>query len=153
MWLLHFVPDAFLLYVVNITLMVGAIACFLSFFVINRLLRFSPVISGYVNVLQMLSVAILLVGVYFKGSFQTEEEWRERVAEVEAKVAVAQEQAKAATVVIDHKAEVKVKVIKERAQIVRQYVDREITKYNNTCVIPNEFVTAHNAAAKNEEVK
>ena len=153
MWLLHFVPDSFLLYVVNITLIVGVIACFLSFFVINRLLRFSPVISGYVNILQMLSIAILLAGVYFKGSFQTEQEWRERVAEVQAKVAAAEEQAKVATVVIDHKAEVKVKVIKQRAQIVRQYVDREITKYNNTCVIPNEFVAAHNAAAKNEDVK
>lgn len=153
MWLLHFVPDAFLLYVVNVTLIVGAIACFLSFFVINRLLRFSPIISGYVNLLQMLSIVILLAGVYFKGSFQTEEEWRGRVAEVEAKVAIAEEQAKTATVVIDHKAEVKIKVIKERGQIVRQYVDREITKYNNTCVIPNEFVNAHNAAAKNEDLK
>jgi hypothetical protein len=153
MWMLAFIPDSYLLLIVNAILVAGAVSCFLSFFIINRIMRFFPPLASFVGVFQLVSVVLLLAGVYFKGSYQTEQEWRARVAEVEAKVAKAEVEAKQANVQIDKKAEVKIKVIKQRAQIVRQYVDREITKYNNTCVIPNEFVQAHNAAAKNEELK
>jgi len=153
MWMLHFVPDSYLLLIVNALLIAGAVSCFLNFFIINRIMRFFPPLAGFVGTAQLISVVLLLAGVYFKGSYQTEQEWRARVAEVEAKVAKAEAEAKQANIQLDKKAEVKIKLIKQHAQIVRQYVDREITKYDNTCVIPNEFVRAHNAAAKNEDLK
>jgi uncharacterized membrane protein (DUF106 family) len=83
--MLSFVPDSFLLLIVNGILVAGAVLTFLSFFVINRILRFFPPLANYHTLLQVISVAILAAGVYFKGSYQTEIEWREKVAEWKAK--------------------------------------------------------------------
>ena len=72
MWLLSFVPDAMLVHVVNAILILGAVATFLSYFVINRILRWFPPLAPYLTFIQLLSAAVLLAGVYFKGSYQTE---------------------------------------------------------------------------------
>jgi hypothetical protein len=42
----------------------------------------------------------------------------------------------------------KVQVIKEHGAAVIQYVDREVVKYDNQCVIPKEFIIAINRAAE-----
>jgi len=42
----------------------------------------------------------------------------------------------------------KTEYIKTRGKDVVQYIDREVTKYDNTCIIPKEFVKAHNDAAE-----
>jgi hypothetical protein len=91
--------------------------------------------------------------VYFKGGYSSEMAWRERVAEMEKKVAEAEQQSQVANVVIYKKGAEKIQIIREKGEIIKEYVDREVTKYDNTCVIPNEVVRAHNAAARNEEIK
>ena len=153
MWMLSFIPDAFLAHVVNTILIVGAVATFLSYFVINRVLRWFPPLAPYLTFIQLVSAAILLAGVYFKGSYQTEAEWRARVAEVEAKVAQAEAESKQANDKLAKKGADRVRVIKERGLVVKQYIDREVVKYDETCKIPDAVVKAHNAAAKNEEIK
>lgn len=153
MWLLHFLPDSFLQFIVHAILIAGVVGTFLTFFVVNRILRAVPMLSRYVNVAQLVSAALLVAGVYLEGGYSTEMQWRERVAEVEAKVAAAEQQAKDANAVLDTKSAEKVRVIKEKAVVVKQYIDREVTKYDSTCAIPDPVIKAHNAAAKNESVK
>jgi predicted Holliday junction resolvase-like endonuclease len=38
--------------------------------------------------------------------------------------------------------------IKIKKEYITKYIDKEITKYDKTCVIPKEFVKAHNDAAE-----
>ena len=153
MWMLSFVPDAFLEHVVNAILIVGAVATFLSYFVINRVLRWFPPLAPYLTFVQLVSAALLLAGVYFKGSYQTEAEWRAKVAEVEAKVAKAEAESRQANDKLAKKVADRVRVIRERGLVVKQYIDREVVKYDESCKIPDAVVKAHNAAAKNEEIK
>lgn len=153
MWLLHFLPDSFIQFIVHAILLAGIVGTFLSFFVVNKILRAVPVLSRYVTIAQIVSALTLVAGVYFEGGYSAEMQWRARVAEVEAKVAVAEQQAKDANQKIDAKATEKVKVIREKGMIVKQYIDREVTKYDTTCVIPDVAVKALNAAARNEEIK
>jgi len=153
MWILHFLPDSFLQFVVHAILIAGIVGVFLSFFVVNKILRAVPMLSRYVNVAQLVSAVTLAAGVYFEGGYSAEMQWRARVAAVEAKVAAAEQQAKEATAALDAKAEEKVVEIQQKAVIVKQYIDREVVKYDNTCVIPDPVIKAHNAAAKNESVK
>jgi hypothetical protein len=149
MWLLHFLPDSFIQFVVHAILLAGVVGSFLSFFIINKILKGSP----YVIIAQAASAALLVSGVYFEGGYSAEMQWRERVAEVEAKVAAAEQQSKDANVKIETKTTERVKVIREQGMIVKQYIDREVVKYDATCVIPVEVVKAHNAAATNEAIK
>lgn len=151
--MLHFLPDSFIQFIVHAILIAGIIGCFLSFFVINRILMAFPFLSQYVNVAQIVSAIALVAGVYLEGGYSTEMQWRERVREMEAKVAKVEQESKIANDKLDNKSTEKVKVIKEKAIVVKQYIDREVIKYDATCTIPVPVVKAHNAAAKNEELK
>jgi hypothetical protein len=148
MWLLHFLPDSFLAFVVNAVLALGILGTILAFFVINPILRWFPPLSKYVTVAQVVSLLVLTAGVYFKGGYSAEMQWRERVAEMQAKVAQAEEQSKAANAALDKKSAEKVRVIKGREIVVKQFIDREVAKYNDKCEIPRAFVDAHNMAAE-----
>jgi hypothetical protein len=103
--------------------------------------------------MQIISVVLLVSGVYLEGGYSTEIQWRERVAEVETKVAVAEAESAAANAALAKKNEVKVKIIRKKALVIKQYIDREVTKYDTSCVIPTPVIKAHNAAAKNETLK
>jgi hypothetical protein len=127
----------------------AGIALTVAAFFINRI----PIINQYRLPAQVLGIALLVLGVYFRGGYAVEAEWRERVAEVEARLAQAEQQSQQANVVLEKKGKDRILVIKEKGEVIKQYIDREITKYDNTCVIPDEVVKAHNAAARNEAIK
>jgi hypothetical protein len=154
MWMLQLIPDSFLLLVVNGILITGAVLTFLSFFIINKVLRWFPPLAGWLNVLQIASIALLLAGVYFKGSYQTEAEWRAKVAEVETKLKSAEEISKKENVKIVTKVVTKTQIVRTRGENIIKYVDREIVKYDTkfspggVCEIPKEFIKAHNDAAE-----
>jgi hypothetical protein len=148
MWILHLFPDTLILWICNLLLAAG-IALTVAAFFINRI----PIINQYRLPAQVLGIALLVLGVYFRGGYAVEAEWRERVAEVEARLAQAEQQSQQANVVLEKKGKDRILVIKEKGEVIKQYIDREITKYDNTCVIPDEVVKAHNAAARNEAIK
>ena len=148
MWLLHFLPDTFLAFIVNAVLVLGVLGTVLAFFVINPILRWFPPLSKYVTLAQVASLVVLTAGVYFKGGYSTEMMWRERVAEMEAKVAQAEAESREANTKLDKKSADKVKVIQGKQIIVKQYIDREVAKYNDKCEIPRAFVDAHNQSAE-----
>jgi hypothetical protein len=80
--------------------------------------------------------------------------WRERVAEVEAKLRVTEEQSAQENTRIETKFVKQTEYITRRGQDIIQYVDREIVKYDTKfapggqCEIPREFIKAHNQAAE-----
>ena len=149
MWILHFLPDALVLWICNTVLLAGILLTAAAFFI-----RRIPVINQYRTPAQVLGIALLVTGVYWRGGYAIEQEWRERVAEVEAKLAETQKQSAAANAALAKKSQAKVRVIQGRTQIVRQYIDREVVRYDTrfapggVCEIPREFVKAHNSAAE-----
>ena len=153
MWLLHFFPDTFLQFVVNTVLITGIVGTVLFCFLLDKILQFFPPVAAYYKALQIGSVVVLLAGVYFKGGYATEMLWREKVKEVEAKLAAAEAESKKENVKIVERVVKKTEVIQRRGKDIVQYVDREVIKYDNTCIIPKEFINAHNDAANPVEVK
>ena len=154
MWLLHFLPDSFLAFIVNVILLLGIVSSILSFFVVNKILRWIPGLSKYVTIAQILSALLLVAGVYFKGGYSTEMMWRERVKEVEAQLEEAKKESAKVNTVVETKVVTKTKVIKEKADTIVQYVDRvkEIVKFDETCPIPKEAIDVHNEAARMNKI-
>jgi hypothetical protein len=66
----------------------------------------------------------------------------------ETKLAKAEAESAQANTKIVEKATTRIAKQKEKTVIVRQYIDREVTKYDSQCVIPKEFIKAHNDAAE-----
>jgi hypothetical protein len=149
MWILHFLPDAVILWVCNIVLLAGILLTVTAFFI-----RRIPVINQYRIPAQVLGIALLVLGVYWRGGYAVEQEWRERVAEVEARVAAAEAQSKEENVKIVTKVVTKTQVIRTRGETITKYIDREIVRYDEKfakggmCEIPQEFIQAHNSAAE-----
>lgn len=179
MWLLTLLPTEFLEFIVNAVLVIGVIATVLAFFVLNRLLLMFPPLARYYRAIQVVSLVILCAGIYFKGGYSVEKMWRDRVAELEEKVKIAEEQAAKKNVEIQEKVVEKTRVVKEKGAEIVKYVDRwntkeiikevegpervrieEVVKYIESCPVPKEFIDLHNdaarmnkGAAKKEETK
>ena len=149
MWILHFLPDALILWICNTVLLAGILLTTLAFF-IKRI----PIINQYRIPAQVLGIALLVAGVYWRGGYSIEMEWRERVAAVEAQVAAAEAASKETNTKIVTKIVTKTQVIRTRGEDIVKYVDREIVKYDTKfapggeCEIPKEFIKALNDAAE-----
>ncbi len=149
MWLLSFLPDSALLYIVNGILVIGAISSFLAFFVLHKILNKFPSLAPYHLLFQIVSAVLLVAGIYFKGGYGVEMSWREKVAKVEAELAEAKEQSEKVKVVIQEKVVTKTKVIKEKADTIVQYVDRPVVQeFDKKCPLPAEAIEVHNEAAR-----
>jgi hypothetical protein len=143
MWILHFLPDSFILWFCNCLLFAGIVAVAAGF-VAHRI----PVLWQYQLGFKLAGIALLVLGVYFRGGLAVEQEWRERVAAVEAQLKVAEAKSAEANTQIDSRVQKQVTSIRQRMTYVRQYVDREVVRYNDQCTIPESFVRAHNLAAE-----
>jgi hypothetical protein len=149
MFILHLLPDTVILWVCNGLLLVGIALTVLAFFI-----KSIPFINQYRIPAQILGIALLVSGVYFRGGYAVEQEWRERVAQVQAKVAAAEQLSKEETIKIVEKVVEKTKIVRTRGTDIIKYVDREVIKYDvkfapgGVCEIPQEFITAYNRAAE-----
>jgi hypothetical protein len=82
------------------------------------------------------------------GAVKGSESLLAEMKDLREKVTVAEEKSVEETVKIETKYINKTQVIRERGEDVLKYIDREVVKYDSTCVIPKEFVEAHNKAAE-----
>ena len=141
MWILNWLPD-WIFYAILFLGIIGYTATYL--------LKFIPIpaIYMYKTPIQLVSIALIVFGVFMAGAIHNEEAWLARVREMEAKVAAAEVKAAEENVKIVEKIATKTQVIKEKGDTIVKYVDREVVKYDNICVIPKEFVKAHNDAAE-----
>jgi hypothetical protein len=140
MWILKFLPD-WIFYAIFVVGLIG--------FAATYLLKYIPIpfIYMYRKPIQIGSLLAIVFGTFMSGAIYDNEAWLERVKEMEAKVAKAEEESKVANTKIDNKVETAKQKIVQKQVIVKQYIDREVVKYDNSCVIPKEFVEIHNKAA------
>ena len=154
MWILHFLPDSVILWFCNILLLVG-IALSIAGLFAHRI----PLIWQYQLPFKVLGIALLTLGVYFRGGYAVEAEWRERVAQVEEQLKVAEQRSAELNDALAAAANKKTQIVRNRTEYITRYIDREIVRYDEKfnkdgiCAIPPEFVKAHNDAAKKPETK
>ena len=176
MWVLQWLPDSLLEFIIFSILGIGAISTIVSLFLINPLLRFMPGLAGTYRILQLVSVLIFLTGVYLWGGYSTEMIWRDRVKELQSEIAVAEERAAEKNVEIQKEIVYKDKIVVEKGKSQIEYVEKivqgpervkEITKDMSTeerakfeskvkeledsiknCPVPQIVVEEHNKAVR-----
>jgi uncharacterized membrane protein YeaQ/YmgE (transglycosylase-associated protein family) len=151
--MLSFVPDSLLIWIVNTILVIGAVGSFLSFFVLHRLLNKIPALAPYYLLIQVVSAVLLVAGIYFKGGYDVEASWRDKVRIAQEKAALAEQQAKEANVKLNAEIKNKQRVVKENTIVYRDRI-REVEKIiDKECKVAPEAVDIHNAAAKNKPLE
>jgi hypothetical protein len=147
-WIIGLLPDAFLnwfYWAIIVAGITGVLAGWLG--------KWIPFYGNYVKILQPVGIVLLVAGVWLRGGYDTEMAWRAKVAEAEARVAVAEQQSKETNTVIEQKIVEKTKVIKGKTEYITQYLDREVVKkeeiikYIEQCPVPKEIIDIHNQAA------
>jgi hypothetical protein len=151
MWMMSFVPDSVLLYVINTVLLVGAVGSFLTFFALNRILRWFPAIAPYYLILQIISAVLLVGGIYLKGGYGVEMSWRERVKEAEAKVAAVEEQSKEINKQLEAERKKKQQVKVEYYNTVKTEIKEVEKLIDGKCELDPKVTELHNKAATNPE--
>ena len=147
MWMLSFLPDAFLVWIINIVLLTGIVGITVSI-LFKVAIRWIPWIIPYRTLLQVVSIVLLLAGVYFKGGLAIEQEWRSRVRELEAKVALSEEQSKTANTKIEKVYIDRVKVVKDTQVVIQEKLKTVEVKIDAQCkVIPEAINILNDAAA------
>jgi hypothetical protein len=154
MWLLHLLPDSLIAWIVNLVFLAGAVVTVAGFFV-----RFIPFVNQYRIPVQIAGILLLTTGVYFHGGYTTEMAWRERVREVEAKLAAAETRSAEVNTEIVTKLVTQTRVVTQRGQDIVRYVDREVVRdqevirFVENCPVPEIIVNTHNAAALNRPIE
>lgn len=141
MWILKWLP----FWIFYATFFVGVVG-----FIATYIIRFIPISAIYIykTPIQIVSVILMVIGVYMSGAISNEEAWLAKVKELEVKVAEAEAKAQQENVKIVEKVVTKTQVVREKANDIIKYVDREVVKYDSKCEIPKEAVTAVNQAAE-----
>jgi hypothetical protein len=147
MFLLNFIPDAFLLWVVNAVLIAGIVGTVVAFF-FGFFIRYLPWITPYRMILQVVSLVLLIAGVYYKGGVGVEMTWRARVAEMEAKVASSEAESKVVNETIKTVYVDKVRVVKETQVVIQEKIKTVEVKIDSQCKITSDTVDILNDAAK-----
>ena len=148
MFFLHFIPDSYLQLFIDGVLGLGAVLFLISTILSGLFKRWFPAVEAYMILVHILALVLLAGGAFFKGGYETELLWRHKAEEIQAKVDKAEQESKLANNKLDKKAKQKEKVIIVRQGVNKEYIQREVAKYNKSCVIPPEFVKAHNDAAE-----
>jgi hypothetical protein len=169
MWLLNFLPTGFLEFIINAVL-VGSVSGIVLGFFGSKL----PFVGTHATIIKYVSIALFCVGLYWKGGFSVEKEWRERVEAMEIKVKQAEAQAKEANEKINTRVVERTKVVKEKGQIQIEYINRlvegktieivkdmsaeeravfekkqkELQDALKNCPVPRIIVEEHNKAAE-----
>jgi len=120
-------------------------------YIASKLVTWIPMMGQYKLPAEVVGVVLLVVGAYFYGGHGVQSAWQARVAELEAKVKIAEEQSQKVNTVIQERVVTKIKVVKENV-----YVNREIIKevagkqLDASCSLPKSTVSLHDSASRNE---
>jgi hypothetical protein len=144
MWMLTFIPDSILHAFVNIVFYAGVVGTLLGF-----IFNF-PTLRQYRLIIQVVSILLLVAGVYFKGGYEVEIQWRERVAEMQAKVDAAEEKSKVVNTVVKTKVVTKFKTIHDTKIITQEVIKEVAAKIDTECKVAPEALIILNSAAHNK---
>ena len=141
-WMLQLIPDNIFVWITYALFLIG-----IALYIASKLVTILPVIGKYKLGAELLGVAVLIVSAYFYGGIG----YREMIADLKARVAVAEKQSQDANKELEKKTQQHLKEIKEvrneNKKIVRETVGRQI---DSQCTLPNSAVSLHNSASRNE---
>jgi hypothetical protein len=145
MWfLLSFVPDWFINYFVHIIFSVG-----ITGIIVGAFLSKVPFVNQYGVLIKIVSNILFVVGLFLEGGLQTELAWREKVADLQKKIEIAQQQSKETNAKIEQKVAEKVKNIKDNVNANRQTIENNRASINAECKLSDIAWLLYNSASQN----
>lgn len=157
-WMLSLLPDWFW----SLVLIAGVLGVLAAW-----VLKFIPFVKTYRLAIQVGSVLMLLVGVYFQGVIANEAKWQAEIKRLEEAVKQGEQQARDLNAKLDAEIAEKKQIQDRKSREIVKYIDKwqtreilkevqgpervrveEVIKYIESCPVPKEFIDVHNDAAR-----
>ena len=144
-WIVSLIPDSIFVWITYALIAIGV-----SLYVISKLVTWLPIISRYKLPAEVGGIILLVFGSYLFGSHGTEMIWREKVKDLEEKVARAEEQSKQTNSIIQTKIVTKVKEIKVFQDRIKEVIIEKEKIIDAQCTVPQEALDILNSSATNK---
>ena len=141
--MMHLLPDSFLILIIHALLVTGLIGMVIGF-IGSKL----PFVGTYATIIKIVSIVLFCIGLYWKGGYSVEEDWRQRVAEMEAKIKIAEEKSKEVNTVIETKYKDRVKKITETRNVIVEKIKINEKIIDAKCELDPAVISILNEAAK-----
>ena len=139
------IPDWLITVLVNGLIIVGLVGISASW-----IARWVPYFNLYRGPIQLIGIACLVLGVYFKGGADVERSWRERIQELEAQIAVAEKQSTEANKRLSDQLQQNKKLTQEVKNANQASIRANAEKINAECRVPDVAIELLNSASQNK---
>ena len=146
--MLSFIPDSWIQLAVHIIFGLGVAGLVLTWLIQNVFDHFTGLIP-WIKTIRWVSIVLFVSGLYFEGGIGVESEWRSRVAQLEAKIKVAEQQSKDANDKLKNQVVSKVKIIKINSASNKESITQNKEVIDAECSLNDKAIVIYNNAVKN----
>ena len=143
MWFLSFVPTSFLETLVHMMLLIGIVG-----YLANIFLKNIPFFIQYSIPLSIISIVLIVFGVFFEGSLLTEKVWRSKVEALEQKVAIAEAKSNETNIKIETVYVDRIEKVKEIQYVTRKNIKANAPTIDRVCKIEPNVIDLLNTSAR-----
>jgi hypothetical protein len=143
-WMFSLLPDAVLNWVYWAIIAVGITGMFAGW-----ISKFIPVYGRYIGIIKPIGIALVVLGVWLRGGYDTEMSWRAKVEEAQAKIAQAEAASQEVNTKLETERKKKAKVRTEYIITVKERIVKETQVIDAECKVAPEAISILNDAAKN----
>ena len=143
MWFLSFIPTSFLEFLVHAMLLIGVLG-----YLANIFLKNIPFFIQYSIPLSIISIVLIVFGVFFEGSLLTEKVWRAKVEALEQKVAIAEAKSNETNIKIETVYVDRIEKVKEIQYVTRKNIKTNAPSIDKVCKIEPNVIDLLNTSAR-----
>lgn len=148
MWMLSFIPDSWIQLAVHIIFGLGVVGLVLTWLIQNVFNHFTALLP-WIKTIRWVSIVLFIVGLYLEGGIGVESEWRARVAQLQAKIKIAEQQSKDANDKLKNQVASKVKIIKINSASNKETITQNKEVIDAECSLNDKAIVIYNNAVKN----
>jgi uncharacterized membrane protein len=138
MWMLSLMPD----WIFHLILIAGILAV-----IAGKFLKSMPFVSQYNLPIQIAGVVLTVIGIWFNGSISADNRWKEKVAELEEKVRIAEVKSSETNTAIETVFVDRVKVVKEIQYRNINDIEKNASNIDANCMITPSVIDILNNSA------
>lgn len=140
MWVVKYLPEWFF----TVCIIIGVLGLIATYIV-----KVIPFLYRYVIPIQLISITVLIFGIYFSGAAAQEAKWKAEVDRLKNEVTIAEEKARNTSAKIEYVFLDRVQKVKDVQVVVQEKLQDIKINLDNTCKVSPEAVDLLNSAAKN----
>jgi hypothetical protein len=128
------------------------VATGLTLYILSKLVAWVPVIKSYKFPIELIGVILYGVGAFYAGGYGVERLWRERVAQMEAKVQELEGRQAEVVKVIETKVITKIKTVEVVKEVIKKEIEIREKEINANCDVSPDAIEMFNKSVTNPEL-